>query len=138
MSRILTAADRSALLKLASNMAVGSPERKAILNGLGNTSSTRTAASETIKPQFKVALTGIQSNGERSLRVKGQMKGQNNIGSENATPFECTVSFVELMGLFVVDEIYKPRAYTPAFISLLNVALSSGSIPDELGSVMAD
>ena len=34
MSRTLTAADRSALIRLASTMPVGSPERKAILAGL--------------------------------------------------------------------------------------------------------
>ena len=136
MARNLTASDRKTLIKLASTLPKGSPERKAVLAGLGRMASTRTAASETIKPRFKVALTDIQSNGDRSLRVKGRMTGQNNIGVEDATPFECTVSFAEMMGLFVVDEIYKPRAYTPAFISLLNVAFSSGNIPDELGSVL--
>ena len=35
MSRTLTAADRSALIRLASTMEKGSPERKAILAGLG-------------------------------------------------------------------------------------------------------
>ena len=34
MSRTLTAADRSALIRLASTMPVGTPERKAILKGL--------------------------------------------------------------------------------------------------------
>ena len=34
MSRSLTESDRSALIRLASTMAVGSPERKAILAGL--------------------------------------------------------------------------------------------------------
>ena len=135
MARTLTASDRKSLIRLANTLPKGSPERKAILAGLERMVSTRTAASETIKPRFKVALTGVQSNGERSLRVKGRMKGQNTyIGSEQETAFECTVSFVEIMGLFVVDEIYKPRAYTPAFVSLLNFAFSSGDIPDELGS----
>jgi hypothetical protein len=35
MSRTLTAADRSALIRLASTLPAGSPERKAILAGLG-------------------------------------------------------------------------------------------------------
>ena len=35
MSRSLTASDRSALIRLASSMPAGSPERKAILKGLG-------------------------------------------------------------------------------------------------------
>lgn len=37
MSRSLTAADRSALIKLASTMPAGSPERKTILAGLAKT-----------------------------------------------------------------------------------------------------
>ena len=36
MAKALTATDRSALIRLASTMAVGSPERKAILKGLSN------------------------------------------------------------------------------------------------------
>ena len=39
MSRTLTAADRSALIRLASTMPVGSKERKAILNGLKGAST---------------------------------------------------------------------------------------------------
>lgn len=42
MSRTLTAADRSSLIKLASSMPVGSPERRAILAGLQG-SVTKTA-----------------------------------------------------------------------------------------------
>jgi hypothetical protein len=34
MAKTLTATDRSALIRLASTMVVGSPERKAILAGL--------------------------------------------------------------------------------------------------------
>ena len=39
MSRTLTAADRSALIRLASTMEKGSPERKAILRGVQRTAS---------------------------------------------------------------------------------------------------
>ena len=39
MSRALTASDRSALIRLASTLPVGSVERKAILAGLSKTSS---------------------------------------------------------------------------------------------------
>lgn len=39
MARTLTAADRSALIRLASTMEKGSPERKAILAGLEKTSA---------------------------------------------------------------------------------------------------
>ena len=41
MSRELTASDRKALIRLASTMPVGAPERKAILNGLSKTAATR-------------------------------------------------------------------------------------------------
>ncbi len=42
MSRTLTASDRSRLIKMASTMAVGSPERKAILAGLAKAATKRT------------------------------------------------------------------------------------------------
>ena len=41
MSRTLTASDRYTLIKMASTMAVGSPERKAILNGLKTAETVR-------------------------------------------------------------------------------------------------
>ena len=41
MARTLTASDRSTLIRLASSMPVGSPERKAILAGLAKTAVTR-------------------------------------------------------------------------------------------------
>lgn len=41
MSRILTASDRKSLIKLASTMPKGSPERKAILAGLEKASRSR-------------------------------------------------------------------------------------------------
>ena len=41
MSRTLTASDRKSLIRLASTMPVGSPERKAILNGLSKSATTR-------------------------------------------------------------------------------------------------
>ena len=48
MSRNLTASDRKSLIKLASTMPVGSPERKAILKGLSKTkvASSRKTAGE--------------------------------------------------------------------------------------------
>jgi len=47
MSRSLTSSDRSSLIKLASSLPVGSPERKAILAGLAGsvTSEGKTASS---------------------------------------------------------------------------------------------
>ena len=45
MSRRLTASDRTRLIKLASSMEKGSPERKAILAGLDKTPTTKSAAS---------------------------------------------------------------------------------------------
>ena len=40
MSRTLTAADRKRLIKMASTMAVGSPERKAVLKGLSKSAAS--------------------------------------------------------------------------------------------------
>ncbi len=48
MSRSLTAQDRSSLIKLASDLPKGSPERKAILAGL----TSRTATGSTVLNQF--------------------------------------------------------------------------------------
>lgn len=55
MSRILTASDRKSLIKLASTMPVGSPERKAILAG----------------------LTSMQEPRRRSRRAFGDLKRHN-------------------------------------------------------------
>ncbi len=54
MSRILTASDRTALIRLASSLPKGSPERKAILAGLSSTS--RTAASDPLVKMVDEAL----------------------------------------------------------------------------------
>lgn len=46
MSRTLTASDRSSLIRLASSMPVGSPQRKAILSSLGKTAGSKVASDE--------------------------------------------------------------------------------------------
>ena len=51
--RNLTASDRSALIKLASSLPAGSPERKAILAGLQG--SSKTAAGKSIDPILEAA-----------------------------------------------------------------------------------
>jgi len=44
MARRLTASDRASLIRLASSMPVGSPQRKAVLSSLGKTPSHRKVA----------------------------------------------------------------------------------------------
>lgn len=49
MSRLLTAQDRSSLIRLASSLTAGSAERKAILAGLAQTASVKPADLEALK-----------------------------------------------------------------------------------------
>jgi len=49
MPKALTASDRKSLIRLASTMAVGSPERRAILAGLGKTASKKSTLSAELK-----------------------------------------------------------------------------------------
>ena len=55
MTRSLTAADRSALIRLASTMPAGSPERRAILAGLQG-SATKTAGGPNTEAEWQEFL----------------------------------------------------------------------------------
>ena len=65
MSRTLTAADRSALIRLASTMPKGSPERKAILAGLG------VGDSREVEQLAKKLLDAVDRTPESSKRLMG-------------------------------------------------------------------
>jgi len=64
MSRTLTASDRSALIRLASTLPVGSEERKAILNGLSKVAPRRRAT--TVRTAGKPDLPGLNLNAFRA------------------------------------------------------------------------
>ena len=68
MSRNLTASDRSALLKLASTMPVGSPERKAILAGLSKTGTKRSGWDYSDAEWAKLAMDSAKSLGATTVK----------------------------------------------------------------------
>ena len=59
MSRTLTASDRSALIKLASTLPKGSPERKAILAGLGKKADSLDSLEEYLEKDIEKCVYGI-------------------------------------------------------------------------------
>lgn len=63
MSRTLTASDRKSLIRLASSLPKGSPERRAILTGLGRKGSGRRAT--TVRVAGKPDLPGLNLNAFR-------------------------------------------------------------------------
>ena len=65
MSRTLTASDRSSLIRLASTLPKGSPERKAILNGLAKLAAPRRRAT-TVRTAGKPDLPGLNLNAFRA------------------------------------------------------------------------
>ena len=69
MSRNLTASDRSALIRLASTLPVGSTERKAILAGLAKTSSGE------VNVPGKHILENAQVGGDAKVFDKAKVSG---------------------------------------------------------------
>ena len=67
-SRNVTASDRSALIKLASSLPAGSPERKAILAGLGKTANQSSTLADSLKKKWRnVTYDPKQNQGRASL-----------------------------------------------------------------------
>lgn len=67
-SRNLTASDRSALIKLASSLPVGSAERKAILASLGKTANHSSMLADSLKKKWRnVSYDPNQNQGKASL-----------------------------------------------------------------------
>lgn len=74
MPRTLTAADRSLLIKLASSMPVGSPERKAILKGLSKTagkSELQVAFPSDVKSDFDKLYDRLSRYYDLAKRERG-------------------------------------------------------------------
>ena len=65
MSRTLTASDRNRLIKMASTMTVGSPERKAILKGLKKT--TLAGLSKKAGAVYQTGTLDLRSLGQKGL-----------------------------------------------------------------------
>ena len=59
MSRKLTASDRKALIRLASTMEKGSPERKAILAGLGKKANSLDSLEKYLEKDIEKCVYGI-------------------------------------------------------------------------------
>ena len=72
MSRTLTASDRSSLIRLASTLPVGSPERKAILAGLAQ---TKVAAADLVDETYRaVRDRWFKFNATMLTFLQGQLK----------------------------------------------------------------
>lgn len=69
MSRTLTAADRSRLIRLASTMPVGSPERKAILDGLGKEASSAWSIARTDAEVFERSMLNARKLSNDLLKM---------------------------------------------------------------------
>jgi len=68
MSRTLTASDRSALIRLASSLPAGSPERKAILAGLSKTGTARSGWDYSDAEWAKLAMDSAKSLGATTVK----------------------------------------------------------------------
>jgi len=66
--RNLTASDRSTLIKLASSLPAGSPERKAILASLGKTANHSSVLADSLKKKWRnVTYDPNQNQGKANL-----------------------------------------------------------------------
>ena len=77
MSRSLTAQDRSSLIKLASSLPAGSPERKAILAGLGQTKKASTGKIRPFTKNDWRRFNGVENfeNGSEPFILELDFKG---------------------------------------------------------------
>ena len=60
--RNVTASDRSALIKLASSLPAGSPERKAILASLGKTANHSSTLADSLKKKWENVTYDLEKN----------------------------------------------------------------------------
>ena len=65
-SRNVTASDRSALIKLASSLPAGSPERKAILAGLDKTANHSSTLADSLKKKWINVTYDLEQNQGRA------------------------------------------------------------------------
>lgn len=127
MSRTLTASDRSALIKLASTLPVGSDERKAILAGLGKFAGRDTA----VRFDAKVSVSSAKPVGEGKGRLTGTVKATDG-ATHNTVDYDVVIEW-RSFGPVVID-VRKGGGMT-AFI--VNAAChSSGPVQDALVSVL--
>ena len=103
-SRNLTASDRSALIKLASSLPSGSPERKAILASLGKTANNSSMLAESLKKKWSYVTYD-----------PGLNQGEANLGGLKITFYESVGSVI-----ITIDETPYIKTDAETGLKLLN------------------
>ncbi len=131
MARNITASDRKSLIRLASTMPKGSPERKAILAGLSR--SARMAWSSDSGPEwFRAFLKGYAKWGGGRVRGKTVIDFSDNVGKATSR-----FDFREWSRDYTSKKLTEHHSYDSGSDSF-SIMVSEGMTPDEAVRKMSD